>query len=93
MLLGACAQQPVAEGGAAEGTVAAGLPAGAGREILVTECLKCHELEALTLFSGFYNRERWRALVLTMRENGAEVDDREVEVLAAYLSQHFGTGD
>jgi hypothetical protein len=71
---------------------AAGLPAGDGRDILVTECLNCHELDALELFQDFYDQERWRSLVMTMRENGAQVDDREVDVLAEYLARHFGTG-
>ena len=66
------------------------LPAGAGREILVASCLSCHELRALALFKGFYTRDSWRALVLTMQENGAEVDAGEVELLADYLAQHFG---
>jgi mono/diheme cytochrome c family protein len=70
----------------------AGLPVGDGRDILLTQCLICHELDALELFKGFYNKERWRSLVLTMRENGAQVDDREVEILAEYLAEHFGTG-
>ncbi|MDX1562924.1 MAG: cytochrome c [Gammaproteobacteria bacterium] len=68
------------------------LPPGDGRAILERECLNCHELDALRLFEDFYGRERWRSLVITMRDNGAEVDDGEVEVLAAYLARHFGTG-
>jgi len=70
----------------------AGLPVGDGRNILVAECLNCHELDALELFEGYYNKARWRSLVLTMRENGAQVDDREVEILAEYLALNFGTG-
>ena len=68
------------------------LPPGEGRAILETQCLVCHELGALTLFEDFYGRDRWRALVITMRANGAVVDDDEVEVLADYLARHFGTG-
>lgn len=68
------------------------LPAGQGREILVSECLTCHELAALELFSGFYTRASWRSLVLSMRAHGAAVDDAQVEVLSDYLAQHFGTG-
>jgi hypothetical protein len=84
----ACARIEVEpEAGAVEG-----LPDGAGRSILERECLNCHELDALELFKGFYTRERWRSLVMTMRDNGAVVDDEEVEVLAAYLARHFGTG-
>ena len=68
------------------------LPEGPGREILVAACLGCHELTALALFKGFYTRESWRTLVLTMNEQGASVDETEIEVLADYLAQHFGEG-
>jgi mono/diheme cytochrome c family protein len=68
------------------------LPPGEGRAILERECLRCHELDALALFRDFYGREQWRALVLTMRENGARVDDQQVAVLADYLATYFGTG-
>lgn len=78
----------------APGQAAAGveLPPGQGRALLERECLNCHELKALTLFSAYYNRERWRALVMTMRGNGAVLDDAEVEVVAGYLARNFGTG-
>jgi hypothetical protein len=66
------------------------LPEGTGREILIASCLSCHELSALALFKGFYTRDSWRTLVLTMREHGAAVDDADVEVLSDYLAQHFG---
>jgi hypothetical protein len=52
--------------------------------------LVCHDLGGLALFKGFYTRDSWRDLVLTMRENGADVDGAETEVLADYLEQHFG---
>lgn len=68
------------------------LPEGEGREILERECLNCHELEVLVLFSDFYDQARWRSLVITMRDNGADVDDAEVELVARYLARHFGTG-
>lgn len=66
------------------------LPEGRGREILVASCLSCHELSALPLFQAFYTRDSWRALVVTMKEHGAEIDGAEIEVLADYLAQHFG---
>ena len=87
-MLSACAAQPVAES-----APAGMLPPGEGRAILESQCLVCHELDALELFADYYGRDRWRSLVLTMRANGANVNDAEVEVLAGYLSQHFGTGN
>ena len=68
------------------------LPEGAGREILVAQCLVCHELAALELFRDFYDQDSWRSLVESMRAHGADVDDAEVELVSAYLAQHFGTG-
>jgi mono/diheme cytochrome c family protein len=87
--LAACAHQERA-GGQAEAGVT--LPPGAGRALLERECLNCHELDALTLFSDFYDRDLWRSLVMTMRGNGAKLDDAEVEVIADYLARNFGTG-
>lgn len=69
------------------------LPAGPGRATLERECLNCHELDALELFREYYGQSQWRSLVLTMRDNGARVEDGEVDDLAAYLSRYFGTGD
>lgn len=70
----------------------AALPDGPGRAILERECLNCHGLDALELFKGFYTRDQWASLVTTMRENGARVDDGEIDVLARYLERYFGTG-
>ena len=68
------------------------LPAGQGRDVLVSACLGCHELTALELFRGFYTRDSWRSLIVTMRANGAQVDDADVEMIADYLAEHFGQG-
>lgn len=95
--LAACAHDGQATGteaGQAASRAEAGLvlPPGAGRALLERECLNCHELEVVELFSDFYDRELWRSLVITMRGNGATLDDREVEVIAEYLARYFGTG-
>ncbi len=66
------------------------LPPGNGREILVAACLSCHNLGGLELFKGFYTRDSWHALVVTMVAHGAQMSDAEVETLADYLAQHFG---
>ena len=73
-------------------TVDAGveLPAGPGRDLLVSACLDCHDLGGLTLFSSFYTRDDWRTLVLTMVETGASIAPAEVEAISDYLGRHFG---
>lgn len=86
---GACTTTPKRESAPAF-EAGVDLPEGPGREILVASCLSCHGLSALPLFKGFYTRDSWRTLVLTMKEHGADIDGAEIEVLADYLVLHFG---
>ena len=66
------------------------LPEGEGKKILVASCTSCHDLTEVTKFRGYYDRKQWRDIVVTMMEYGAEVDERQVDVLADYLMQHLG---
>lgn len=66
------------------------LPAGAGRQILMTACVSCHNLREVTKFRGYYDRQQWRDIVLTMVDYGAPVNDKDVEVLATYLTESLG---
>ena len=66
------------------------LPEGEGKKILVASCTSCHDLTEVTKFRGYYDRKQWRDIVVTMMEYGAEVDERQVDVLADYLTQHLG---
>jgi hypothetical protein len=66
------------------------LPDGEGKKILLTACTSCHELTEVTKFRGYYNRQQWRDIVVTMMEYGAPVDEKQVDVLADYLTAHLG---
>jgi hypothetical protein len=66
------------------------LPEGEGKKILLTSCTSCHDLSEVTKFRGYYDRKQWRDIVVTMMEYGAPVDERQVDVLADYLTQHLG---
>ena len=66
------------------------LPEGEGKKILMTSCTSCHDLSEVTKFRGYYDRKQWRDIVVTMMEYGAPVDERQVDVLADYLTQHLG---
>jgi competence protein ComEA len=66
------------------------LPEGEGKKILVASCTSCHDLTEVTKFRGYYDRTQWRDIVVTMVEYGAPVDERQVDVLADYLTQHLG---
>jgi competence protein ComEA len=78
----------------ASGARAAGpeddLPEGEGKKILLSSCTACHELTEVTKFRGYYNRDQWHDIVVTMKEYGAEIDDRQVDVLTDYLTRHLG---
>ena len=66
------------------------LPDGEGKTILVASCTSCHDLKEVTKLRGYYTRTQWRDVVVTMKEYGAEVDDRQIEILADYLGQNLG---
>ena len=66
------------------------LPDGAGKRILQASCRSCHDLGEVTKFRGYYNRAQWRDIVVTMVQYGAEVEEKEVEVLTDYLVEHLG---
>jgi len=66
------------------------LPDGDGKKILLASCTACHELTEVTKFRGYYNRQQWRDIVVTMMEYGAPVDDKQVDVLADYLAAALG---
>lgn len=68
------------------------LPEGPGKSILQTRCTTCHALGELPKFRS-YNRAEWRNLVVTMVDYGATLDEPEIDVLAEYLVEHFGTRD
>jgi hypothetical protein len=66
------------------------LPDGEGKNILSASCTTCHDLKEVLKLRGYYTRAQWRDVILTMKEYGAEVDEKQVEVLADYLGQHLG---
>jgi len=66
------------------------LPEGDGKKILLASCTTCHDLSEVTKLRGYYTRAQWRDVVVTMKEYGAKVDDKQVEVLTDYLTQTLG---
>jgi len=75
---------------AGAGRVDDDLPDGEGKRILLASCTSCHELTEVTKFRGYYNRNQWRDIVVTMMEYGAPIDEKQVDVLADYLAAHLG---
>ena len=66
------------------------LPDGEGKKILEKSCTTCHDLTEVTKLRGFYSRAQWRDVVVTMKEYGAAIDDKQVDVLTDYLAASLG---
>ena len=66
------------------------LPDGEGKRILQTACTTCHDLTEVMKLRGFYTRAQWRDVIVTMKEYGAMIDDKQVDTLADYLGEHLG---
>jgi hypothetical protein len=69
------------------------LPDGPGKAVLLSACTACHELKEITKFRGFYTKDEWRDIVVTMVKYGAVVKDDDVPVLIDYLFKNFGKKD
>jgi cytochrome c5 len=76
--------------GDAEQVAGAMLPAGEGRDILKAACISCHDLGGLQAYKGYYDAEKWRAMLVTMVGHGAQLNEDQLAVLTAYLDRHFG---
>jgi cytochrome c5 len=72
---------------------AADLPDGPGKAVLLSACTTCHELTEVTKFKGYYTKDEWRDIVVTMVKYGAVVKNDDVPVLIDYLFKNFGKKD
>jgi comEA protein len=68
--------------------IAADLPDGPGKTILVARCEDCHSLARVT--AGKKSLVSWRNTIKVMEANGAIFEDKEIEPLAQYLAANFG---
>lgn len=59
------------------------------RRLLARACTSCHELDRVEKARN--PEERWRVLVVDMRERGAKLTDEEVERLVEWLGRVWGT--
>ena len=63
---------------------------GEGARLVATVCAQCHNLGGLEAFKGYWDRDQWRDLVVTMVDHGAELDDRQIDVVAEHLTARYG---
>ncbi|WP_263418131.1 outer membrane protein assembly factor BamB family protein [Terriglobus albidus] len=64
------------------------LPAGEGREDVLSMCGKCHGLS--TVVANRRSPDGWRDLIQDMRSRGAQGDDAKAGRVRDYLSRYFG---
>jgi len=63
------------------------LPPGAGRDVMVRVCSKCHTPEIVA--DQTLDEAGWRELVEQMAGNGANASDAEFDQIVAYLAKAF----
>jgi virginiamycin B lyase len=63
------------------------LPEGAGKAVVETACLGCHEPVRIT--NAGYNRQDWQNVVHMMLNVGAPVPQDQVAVVSEYLAKNF----
>jgi cytochrome c553 len=59
------------------------------KRLLTRACTSCHELDRVERARN--PEDRWRVLVVDMRERGAKLSDEEVERLVEWLGRVWGT--
>ena len=66
------------------------LPDSTGRELVLRACTKCHDLGGLEAYKGYWGFAEWKAMVEGMVKNGALLQSAEQDIVAEYLTRHFG---
>ena len=56
----------------------------------MSACVACHGLREVTKFRGFYTRQQWHDIVLTMVDYGAPVSEKDAKLLTNYLTENLG---
>jgi competence protein ComEA len=64
------------------------LPPGEGRELLLKNCVGCHELAVVT--SQHKSESKWTDTIVEMRNRGANGSDEDMEQIIHYLTANFG---
>ncbi len=64
------------------------LAPGTGRAELLEFCATCHD--AATVVAKRRSRAAWQQVIADMRDRGATLTDEDAQVVAAYLTRHFG---
>ncbi len=64
------------------------LPDGDGKDIVAAVCVECHDLSFVT--EARNTPGQWRDIVTMMFDQGAPLEDYEIDIVVQYLAKHFG---
>jgi competence ComEA-like helix-hairpin-helix protein len=64
------------------------LPPGEGRDLLLKNCVGCHQLTVIT--SQHKSESKWTDTIVEMRNRGANGSDEDMEQVIHYLTANFG---
>src|SRR6202021_1893001 len=63
------------------------LPEGAAKQIILTTCTKCHNIDRIV--HGHRYADQWEAIANQMINNGAALKKEDIPVLVSYLAENF----
>jgi competence protein ComEA len=63
------------------------LPEGPGKELILRACVGCHKADELAVYR--FTKDEYQAIVYRMGDRGAQATRAELDVIAAYLFEHF----
>jgi competence ComEA-like helix-hairpin-helix protein len=66
---------------------AADLPEGQGKEIILRACVGCHKAGELTAYR--FTKDEYQNIVYRMGDRGAQATKAELDIVAAYMFEHF----
>jgi competence protein ComEA len=65
----------------------ADLPDGQGKALIERACVGCHKAEELTVYR--FTKDEYQTIVYRMGDRGAQATRAELDVIAAYMFEHF----
>jgi mono/diheme cytochrome c family protein len=86
----ACAALLLVNSGASAGEEEITLTQGAGRDLVVRNCVMCHSLDYIPMNGPLMTRARWEATIRKMIDKmGAPISDADAKQMLEYLSASY----
>ena len=63
------------------------LPDGKGKDLILRACVGCHKADELTAYR--FTKDEYQTIVYRMGDRGAQASRAELDVIAAYMFEHF----